>query len=100
MAPSRRGRVHASGKAALGRQFAVLRRSITDRVAGAYAVLRWAAVLARHDPVVDHLIALLAPLAEPEAQRMFGVRGVYLDGPMVDLVRDGRVYLKAGAENT
>src|SRR3546814_12391591 len=55
--------------------------------------------MARHDPVVDHLIELLAPLGEPEAKRMFGVRGVYLDGLMVALVADGRVYLKADAEN-
>src|SRR3546814_5872211 len=56
-------------------------------------------VMARHDPVVDHLIELLAPLGEPEAKRMFGVRDVYLDGLMVALVADGRVYLKADAEN-
>ena len=52
----------------------------------------------RHDPVVDHLIELLAPLGEPEAKRMFGVRGVYLDGLMVALVANGQVYLKADAQ--
>ncbi len=50
--------------------------------------------MARHDPVVDHLLELLAPLGEPAAKRMFGVRGVYLDGLIVALVADGRVYLK------
>src|SRR5690606_22332960 len=33
-----------------------------------------------------------------EARRMFGVRGVYLDGLMVALVADGTVYLKADPE--
>lgn len=51
------------------------------------------------DSVVDHLIELLAPLGEPVARRMFGVRGVYLDGLMVALVANGQVYLKADAEN-
>ena len=55
--------------------------------------------MSRHDPVVDHLIELLAPLGEPEAKRMFGVRGVYLDGLMVALVANGQVYLKADTEN-
>ena len=54
--------------------------------------------MARPDSVVDHLIELLAPLGEPEAKRMFGVQGVYLDGLMVALVADGTVYLKADSE--
>lgn len=54
--------------------------------------------MARHDPATDHLIELLAPLGVPEAKRMFGVRGVYLDGLMVALVADGQVYVKADAQ--
>ncbi|MFC3717417.1 TfoX/Sxy family protein [Luteimonas soli] len=55
--------------------------------------------MASPDPVIDHLIELLAPLGDAQAKRMFGVRGVYLDGLMVALVADGQVYLKADAEN-
>src|SRR3546814_3790698 len=55
--------------------------------------------MARHDPLVRSLFDLWAPLGEPEAKLMVGVRGVYLDGLMVALVADGRVYLKADAEN-
>lgn len=54
--------------------------------------------MASRDPATDHLIELLKPLGVPEAKRMFGVRGVYLDGLMVALVADGRVYLKTDAQ--
>jgi DNA transformation protein len=55
-----------------------------------------------HDPFVDHLMELMAPLAARVGvitpRRMFGGHGLYYDGLMFGLVSGGRCYLKTDAQ--
>lgn len=49
------------------------------------------------DEFVAHVQELMAPLGRVAARRMFGGWGLYLDGLMVALIADERLYLKADA---
>jgi DNA transformation protein len=54
--------------------------------------------MAVRDPVLDHLLELLAPLGTATARRMFGGWGVYLDGEIVVLFARGVAYAKTDAQ--
>jgi DNA transformation protein len=54
--------------------------------------------MAVRDPVLDHLLELLAPLGAATARRMFGGWGVYLDGEIVVLFARGVAYAKTDAQ--
>lgn len=50
------------------------------------------------DPAfVAYLLELFAPAGHASARRMFGGHGLYVDGRMVAVVFDDRLYLKADA---
>jgi DNA transformation protein len=54
--------------------------------------------MAVRDPVLNHLLELLAPLGAATARRMFGGWGVYLDGEIVVLFARGVAYAKTDAQ--
>jgi DNA transformation protein len=47
--------------------------------------------------LVAHVLELFAPAGIASARRMFGGHGLYVDGLMVAVVFDDRLYLKADA---
>lgn len=51
------------------------------------------------DPLIAHLLELLAPLGRASARAMFGGSGLYLDAVIIGIVADGRCYLKVDAES-
>jgi DNA transformation protein and related proteins len=55
--------------------------------------------LARTDPLVAHLLDLLAPIGPVSARRMFGGVGLYLEGTMFGLVAGGELFFKVGSSN-
>ncbi len=50
-----------------------------------------------HDDFIAYLHELLEPLGKVASRAMFGGHGVYLDGTIVGIVVEGRLYLKADA---
>ena len=48
----------------------------------------------RDDAFVDYVLELFAPAGSASARRMFGGHGVYVDGAMVAIVFEGRLFLK------
>ena len=49
------------------------------------------------DDFIAYLHELLEPVGRVSARAMFGGHGVYLDGTIIGIVVDGRLYLKADA---
>lgn len=50
-----------------------------------------------HDDFIAYLHELLEPVGKVSARAMFGGWGVYVDGTIMGIVVDGRLYLKADA---
>lgn len=50
-----------------------------------------------HSDFIDHCLELLQPGGLPQAKRMFGGYGIYLDGLFIAIVADEQLYLKADA---
>jgi len=50
-----------------------------------------------HDDFITYLHELLEPFGKVSARAMFGGWGVYLDGTIIGIVVEGRLYLKADA---
>ena len=46
---------------------------------------------------VDYVLELFAPHGKASARAMFGGHGLYLDGVIVGIAMDGRIYLKTDA---
>ena len=51
----------------------------------------------RHDDFIAYLHELLEPLGKVSARAMFGGWGIYLEGTIIGIVAEGRLYLKADA---
>lgn len=50
-----------------------------------------------HSDFIDHSLDLLRPVGLPQAKRMFGGYGIYLDGLFIAIVADDQLFLKADA---
>lgn len=50
-----------------------------------------------HSDFIDHCLDLLRPVGLPQAKRMFGGHGIYLDGLFIAIVADDQLFLKADA---
>jgi DNA transformation protein len=50
-----------------------------------------------HDDFIAYLHELLEPLGKVSARAMFGGWGVYVDGTIMGIVAEGRLYLKVDA---
>jgi len=51
-----------------------------------------------HDALRDHCLELLAAVGHPQARRMFGGQGFYVDGLFIALIASDRLYLKTSDE--